>query len=90
MIVKYTPTIHPGMFQSTPELRRLSNRLSLKYVREEQPDLQELKTIGTKLWEGLLQDRRFKNQIERTPTQPGHLVIRSDHPEIQSMPWECL
>jgi hypothetical protein len=85
-------TLQPpvDLLQRHPELRRLSNALALHYAHNELVTDAMLRAIGEALWRSLDLETSFAALSTHVGRQILPLVIESDTPAIQRLPWETL
>ena len=63
-----------------PTLNTIPNLANLKNKKE----------IGTKLWNAITNKEEFQNLYTQSGTAILPIVIKSDNPQIQALPWELL
>ncbi len=86
--------IHPedDLVQKHPELKRLSFSLSQKYADHQVVNENDLKAMGSSLWDMLSQSTQ--TDFDAAHFQAGAailpVVIVNSIPDIQSLPWETL
>lgn len=84
--------IHPAadLLQRHPELRHAGNDLALKYAHHELVTEEQLQAIGVRLWQVLQLDDAFAEARNNAGQQVLPIVIESDDPAVQQLPWEAL
>jgi hypothetical protein len=81
----------PADFQTRfPDVVRLAQHLSLRYVHHYVVSEQDLQTVGGALWRTVADAARLDAARRAAGTALLPLVIESADPLVQSLPWECL
>ncbi len=81
----------PADFQTRfPDVVRLAQYLSLRYVHHYVVSEPELQTVGDALWRTVADAARLDAARHVAGTALLPLVIESADPLVQSLPWECL
>ena len=85
-------TIRPAenLLETHPQLRRLSSDLALKYAHNTLVTDTDLQTMGSQLWQALDCDQAYRDASANAGLQICPVVIESDLPAIQQLPWETL
>jgi tetratricopeptide (TPR) repeat protein len=79
------------LIKKNPELRWLSNLVSIKYADPRQYVTEEdLTNIGSNLWAALNIQRQFELASQAASADILPVIIESDVAEIQALPWETL
>lgn len=73
-----------------PQVIRLVQDLSLKYVYRHVVTEQNLQTVGDALWQTLSVDDVLATARQAAGTRILPLILESADPLVQSLPWECL
>ena len=73
-----------------PQVIRLAQDLSLKYVYRHVVTEQDLQTVGDALWRTLGADEALAAGCQAAGTRILPLILESADPLVQSLPWECL
>lgn len=74
-----------------PELRHISHALALQYAFQEKVVTdKELENIGSRLWQAIGMTAGFNEARLQAGTAPLDIIIESDSPAIQQLPWETL
>ncbi len=82
--------ILPGILKQDPGLKSLSRQLSIKYVYREMVTEDDLKTVGSRLWEALGMADAIDDARDRAGSRILPLILRAESAEVLALPWECL
>lgn len=81
----------PDLLKVHPELRHISHALALQYAFQEKVVTdKELENIGSRLWQAIGMTAGFNEARLQAGTAPLDIIIESDNPAIQQLPWETL
>lgn len=92
-VIHETPFVikpDPALIQKYPELRRQSNLISRKYADNQVVTEEDLTVIGSNLWNVLNLQEKFDKAYQSASAEILPIIIESDIPEIQVLPWETL
>ncbi|MES9905399.1 MAG: CHAT domain-containing protein, partial [Sedimenticola sp.] len=91
-ILQEAYTIVPpiDLLESYPDLKHAANDLALRYAHNELVVEQQLQVIGDRLWQTLDCDEAFATAHRSAGLAVLPIIIESDDPAIQQLPWETL
>ena len=86
--------IHPleDLVKKRPALRRMAFQLALKYANRQVVTEEDLKAMGSALWQAL--DEETQTAFDAAHTQAGMailpVIIETEAADVQALPWETL
>ena len=81
----------PGeLVQQRPQLRQVSFALSMKYANSQVVTEEDLRIMGSALWNALELDHDFEQARAQAGAQILPVLIDSSAAEVQALPWETL
>src|SRR5215208_5143273 len=78
------------LVQNNLDLKNMSQRLADKYANEEIVTDDDLRPIGSLLWQTLNIEKDFDIACRQVGTTILPVIIKSAAAEVQALPWETL